>query len=78
MINYLSRHTNPCVTSLEPARNGRVRPGEDDRRLYHSQSRFCDRVVCQLWEYGETFFGQQERFGLEAQQWIDAHYQSSA
>jgi hypothetical protein len=26
-------------------------------------------------EYGETVFGQEKRFGLDAQQWIDAHYQ---
>jgi hypothetical protein len=76
MINYLSRHINPCgyVAWNPPEMAAFGQEAMTAAFIAHSPDYVIELFV-NYGEYGETYFGQQERFGLKAQQWIDAHYQ---
>jgi hypothetical protein len=76
MLNYLSRHTNPCGY---PAWNPPELAAFGQEKMTGAFIAHSPDYVIELFvnygEYGETFFGQDKRFGLEVQQWIDTHYQ---
>jgi hypothetical protein len=76
ILNYLSRHPNPCgyVAWNPPEVAAFGQQKMTDAFIAHSPDYVIELFV-NYGEYGETYFGQQQRFGLEAQQWIDAHYQ---
>jgi hypothetical protein len=76
MLNYLSRHTNPCgyVAWNPPELAAFGQENMTGAFIAHSPDYVIELLV-DYGEYGETNFGQQQRFGLEVQRWIDAHYQ---
>jgi hypothetical protein len=75
MLNYLSRHTNSCGYAAwnppELAAFGQEKM--TDAFIAHSPD-FVIELLVDYSEYGEAKFGQEKRFGLDVQQWIDAHY----
>jgi hypothetical protein len=75
MINYLSRHTNPCgyVAWNPPEVAAFGMDKMTDALIAHSPDYVIELFV-NYGEYDEAIFGQQKRFGLDAQQFIDAHY----
>jgi hypothetical protein len=76
ILNYLSRHANPCgYAAWNPPELAAF--GQDKMTaafIAHSPDYVIELFV-NYGEYGEAIFGQEKRFGLEVQQWIDAHYQ---
>jgi len=76
MLNYLSRHTNPCgYVAWNPPELAAF--GQDKMTgafIAHSPD-YVIELFINYGEYDEPIFGQEKRFGLEVQQWIDAHYQ---
>jgi hypothetical protein len=76
MINYLSRHTNPCgYAAWNPPELAAFGQEKMTAALIAHSPDYVIELFVNYGEYGETFFGQEKRFGLDAQQWIDAHYQ---
>jgi hypothetical protein len=76
MLNYLSRHANPCGYAVwnppELAAFGQQKM--TDALIAHSPDYLIEMFI-DYGEYNETYFGQRKSLGLEAQQWIDTHYQ---
>jgi hypothetical protein len=76
MLNYLSRHPNPCgYVAWNPPELAAF--GQDkmtDAFIAHSPDYVIELFV-NYGEYDEPIFGQEKRFGLDVRQWIDAHYQ---
>jgi len=76
MINYLSRHTNPCgYAAWNPPELAAFGQEKMTAALIAHSPDYVIELFVNYGEYGETFFGQEKRFGLDAQQWIDSHYQ---
>jgi hypothetical protein len=76
MINYLSRHTNPCgYVAWNPPEIAAFGQEKMTAALMAHSPDYVIELFVNYGEYGETFFGQEKRFGLDAQQWVDAHYQ---
>jgi hypothetical protein len=77
IINYLSRHTNPCgYAAWNPPELAAFGQEKMTAAFIMHSPDYVIELFVNYGEYGETFFGQEKRFGLEAQQWIDAHYQT--
>jgi hypothetical protein len=76
MLNYLSRHANPCgyVAWNPPEMAAFGQEKMTEAFIAHSPD-FVIELFVNYGEYGEAIFGQEKRFGLDLQQWIDAHYQ---
>jgi hypothetical protein len=76
LLNYLSRHTNPCgYAAWNPPELAAF--GQEKMTvafIAHSPDYVIELFV-DYGEYDEKIFGREKRFGLEVQQWIDAHYQ---
>ena len=76
MLNYLSRHTNPCgYVAWNPPELAAFGQEKMTAAFIAHSPDYVIELFVNYGEYGETFFGQEKRFGLDAQQWIDAHYQ---
>jgi 4-amino-4-deoxy-L-arabinose transferase-like glycosyltransferase len=76
MLNYLSRHPNPCgyVAWNPPEMAAFGQEQMTGAFIAHSPDYVIELFV-DYSEYGETNFGREKRFGREVQEWIDAHYQ---
>ena len=76
MLNYLSRHINPCgYVAWNPPEVAAFGMDKMTDALEAHAPDFVVELFVNYGEYGETVFGQEKRFGLDVQQWIDAHYQ---
>jgi hypothetical protein len=75
MINYLSRHTNPCgYVAWNPPEMAAFGQDKMTTALIAHSPDYVIELFVNYSEYGEKCFGQEKRFGLDAQQWIDANY----
>jgi hypothetical protein len=75
MINYLSRHTNPCgYAAWNPPELAAFGQEKMTAAFIAHSPDYVIELFVNYGEYGETYFGQEKRFGLDVQQWIDAHY----
>jgi hypothetical protein len=76
MLNYLSRRVNPCgYMAWNPPEIAAFGQDKMTAAFIKSSPDYVIELSLDYGEYGEGFFGLEKRFGLEAQQWIDAHYQ---
>jgi hypothetical protein len=76
MLNYLSRHINPCgYAAWNPPELAAFGQEKMTGAFIAHSPDYVIELFVDYGEYGETIFGQEKRFGLEVQQWIDAHYQ---
>jgi hypothetical protein len=76
MLNYLSRHPNPCgyVAWNPPEMAAFGQAKMTDAFIQHSPD-YVIELFIDYSEYDEKKFGQEKRFGGDVQRWIDAHYQ---
>jgi len=76
LLNYLSRHINPCgYVAWNPPEMAAFGQEKMTAALIAHSPDYVIEIFVNYGEYGENYFGQEKRFGLDAQQWIDAHYQ---
>jgi len=76
MLNYLSRHANPCgYTAWSPPELAAFGQGKMTAALIARGPDYVIEMFINYGEYDEGVFGQEKQFGLEARQWIDTHYQ---
>jgi hypothetical protein len=76
ILNYLSRHINPCgYVAWNPPEVAAFGQEKMTAAFIQSNPDYVIELCIDYGEYREAYFGQQKRFGLDAQQWIDAHYQ---
>jgi hypothetical protein len=79
LLNYLSRHDNPCGYDLwNPPEMAAFGQEKMTRAFIEHSPDYVIELFINYGEYGEAVFGLQKRFGLDVQQWIDAHYQPAA
>ena len=77
MLNYLSRHANPCgYAAWNPPELTAFGQEKMTRAFIARSPDYVIELFVNYGEYGETIFGRERRFGLDVQQWIDTHYQS--
>jgi hypothetical protein len=75
MLNYLTRHTNPCgYSAWNPPELAAFGQEKMTAALIAHSPDYIIELLINYGEYGETYFGEHKSFGLEAQQWIAAHY----
>ena len=78
LLNYLSRHANPCgYVGWTPPEVAAFGQEEMTRDLMAHSPDYVIEYYVDYSEYDAPVFGREARFGREAQQWIDAHYQSA-
>ena len=71
-----SRHINPCgYAAWNPPELAAFGQEKMTGAFIAHSPDYVIELFVDYGEYGETIFGQEKRFGLEVQQWIDAHYQ---
>jgi hypothetical protein len=76
LLNYLSRHTNPCgYAAWNPPEMAAFGQEKMTAAFIAHSPDYVIELFVNYGEYGEGVFGQEKRFGLDVQQWIDAHYQ---
>ena len=77
LISYLTRHPNPFgYVGWTPPELAAFGQEKMTRALIEHSPDYVIEYCVDYHEYGVPFFGLEKRFGLEAQQWIDAHYHS--
>jgi hypothetical protein len=75
LVNYLSRHVNPSgYVVWAPPEMAAFGQEKMTRALISHGPDYLMECYVDFGEYGESVFGREKRFGLEAQQWIDTHY----
>ncbi len=76
MLNYLSRHPNPCgYVAWNPPEMAAFGQEKMIDAFVKASPEYVIELFIDYSEYDEKNFGQEKRFGLDVQQWIDAHYQ---
>jgi Dolichyl-phosphate-mannose-protein mannosyltransferase len=76
LLNYLSRHNNPCgYVAWNPPEIAAFGQEKMTAALIAHSPDYVIELFVNYGEYGENYFGLEKRFGLDAQRWIDAHYQ---
>jgi hypothetical protein len=77
LIAYLTRHPNPFgYVGWTPPELAAFGQEKMTRALMEHSPDYVIEYCVDYHEYGVPFFGLEKRFGLEAQQWIEAHYHS--
>ncbi len=76
MLNYLSRHTNPCgYVAWNPPEMAAFGQAKMTEAFIQHSPDYVIELFIDYSEYDEKNFGQEKRFGGDVQRWIDAHYQ---
>jgi len=76
MLNYLSRHINPCgYIAWNPPEVAAFGMDKMTDALEAHPPDYVIELFVNYGEYGETVFGQEKHFGQDAQRWIDGHYE---
>jgi hypothetical protein len=76
VLNYLSRHANPSgYLDWNPIQLAAFGQEKMTAALIAHSPDYLIELFINYGEFGESYFGQRKSLGLEAQQWIDAHYQ---
>ena len=76
LLNYLSRHDNPCsYTVWNPTELAAFGQEKMTGAFIASSPDYVIELYVSYADFDEPIFGQKKRFGLEVQQWIDAHYE---
>jgi hypothetical protein len=76
MLNYLSRHTNPCgYCAWNPPELAAFGQSKMTAAFIRHSPDYVVLIFVNYGEYGESIFGADKRFGRDVMDWIEAHYQ---
>ncbi|HEY3914506.1 MAG TPA: hypothetical protein VGN61_08475 [Verrucomicrobiae bacterium] len=76
LINYLSRHPNPCAYPVwNPTELAVFGQQKMTDAFITGNPDYIIELEMDFSEFNQASFGLKENFGLPVQQWIDAHYQ---
>jgi hypothetical protein len=75
MLNYLARRDNPTrFLAWNPPELAAFGQGEMTQRLIQNAPDYLALLPIDYTDYGEKYFGVEDRFGGELMRWIDANY----